>query len=112
MVEVKLRPGVHGCITLPLAILSLGLIPLVMRMGEKHFIARMDDVGFETRGGMRVAWSEVERVQRTVGKVQGMKMSDELVVYTTKGRASLPTWRIDNNDEAIAFFTRHAPAAG
>ena len=112
MVEVKLRPGVHGCITWPLAIATLGVVPLLMRMGEKHFIARMDDDGFETRGGMRVAWNEVERVQRLVGKVQGMKMSDELLVFTARGRASLPTWRIENGDEALAFFTRHAPAAG
>ena len=90
MVEVKLRPGVHGCVTLPLAILSLGLIPLLMRKGEQHFIAHMDEQGFTTRGGLRVAWSEVERVQRTVGKVQGMKMSDELLVFSPKGRASLP----------------------
>ena len=112
MVEVKLRPGVHGCIMWPLAIATLGLVPLLMRMGEKHFIARMDDSGFETRGGMRVAWSEVERVQRTVGKVQGLKMSDELLVFTAKGRASLPIWRIENGEEALAFFSGHAPAAG
>ena len=112
MVEVKLRPGVHGCIFWPLAIMSLGLIPLAMRMGEKHFIARMDDSGFETRGGTRVAWSEIEHVQRTVGKVQGMKMSDELLVFTAKGRASLPTWRIENGEEALAFFANHAPPAG
>jgi hypothetical protein len=109
MVEVELRPGVHGCVTLPLAIMTLGLVPLLMRMGEKHFIARMDEQGFETRGGLRVAWSEIERVQRTVGKVQGMKMSDELVVFTSKGRVSLPVWRTENAGEALAWFTSHAP---
>jgi hypothetical protein len=109
MVEVRLRPGVPGCVTVPLAIMTLGLVPLLMRKGERHFIARMDEEGFETRGGTRIAWSEVERVQRTVGKVQGMKMSDELVLHTRKGRASLPTWRTVNADEALAYFQSHAP---
>ena len=112
MVEVKLRPGVHGCITLPLAIMTLGLVPLLMRKGEQHFIARMDEQGFETRGGLRVAWGEIERVQRTVGKVQGVKMSDELLVFTPKGRASLPLWRTENAEEALAWFASRAPAAG
>jgi hypothetical protein len=111
MVEVQLRPGVHGCVTLPLAVMSLGLVPLLMRLGERHFIARMDESGLETRGGTRIAWNEIERVQRTVGKVQGMKMSDELLVFSPKGRASLPVWRTENAEEALAFFLGHAPQA-
>ena len=109
MIEVRLRPGVPGCITIPLAIMTLGLVPLLMRRGERHFIARMDAEGFETRGGTRIAWNEVERVQRTVGKVQGMKMSDELVLHTGKGRASLPTWRAENAEEALAYLQHHLP---
>ena len=112
MVEVQLRPGVHGCIFWPLAILSLGLVPLAMRLGERHFIARMDEAGFETRGGTRFAWSDVERVQRTVGKVQGVQMSDELIVYTKRGRASLPSWRIVNGEDALSYFLAHAPSGG
>jgi len=107
--EVDLRPGVHGCIYWPLAVMSLGLIPLVMRMGERHFIARMDEHGFETRGGARYAWSDIARVQRTVGKVQGVKMSDELLVFTGKGRVSLPSRRIVNGEEATSYFLAHAP---
>ena len=112
MVEVQLRPGVHGCIFWPLAILSFGLVPLAMRLGERHFIARMDEQGFETRGGARFAWSDVQRVQRTVGKVQGVQMSDELIVFTGKGRASLPSWRISNGEESLAYFLAHAPSGG
>ena len=109
MVEVRLRAGVPGCVTIPLAIMSLGLVPLLMRFAERHFIARMDEEGFETRGGKRIAWNEVERVQRTVGKVQGRQMSDELLLYTKKGRASLPTWRTENAGEVLPYFLAHAP---
>ena len=37
MVEVQLRPGVHGCIFWPLAILSLGLVPLAVIPGMHAF---------------------------------------------------------------------------
>ena len=107
--EVRLRPGVPGCITIPLAILTFGLLPLAMRMAEKHFIARVDATGFESRGGTRVAWTEVQRVERFVGKVQGLKMSDEFLFYTPKGRFSLPFWRMENPQEVMAFIEAHVP---
>ena len=111
MIEVQLRPAVPGCVTIPLALLSLGLIPLMTRRAERHFIARMDDAGFETRGGKRIAWSEVERVQRAIGKVQGVEMSDELILFTPRGRASLPVWRMENAGEAVAYLVAHEPRA-
>jgi hypothetical protein len=37
VIEVQLRPGVSGCVTVPLGCLTLGLVPLLMRQGEKHF---------------------------------------------------------------------------
>jgi hypothetical protein len=109
VVEVRLVPGVHGCISVPLAILTLGLLPILMRMGERHFIARVHAAGFESRGGARVAWSELQRVERVVGKVRGMRMSDEYLFYTTKGRFSLPSLRMDNAQEVMTFIEAHAP---
>ncbi|WP_114952602.1 hypothetical protein [Sphingosinicella terrae] len=111
MLEVKLRPGVHGCIYWPLAVISLGLIPLAMKSAEKHFIARMDEEGLWTRGGRRIAWGEIERLERTVGKVQGIKMSDEVLVFTRQGRVSLPMWRMENMEEALVYFGAHSPVA-
>ncbi len=39
-------------------------------------------------------------------------MSDELLVHTSAGRFSLPTWRIDNAGEALAYFAGKEPKAG
>jgi hypothetical protein len=36
-------------------------------------------------------------------------LSDELVVVTRTGRASLPSWRVVNGEETTAFFLAHAP---
>jgi len=107
--DVDFKPPMNGCLMALVTVLTLGLYPLLRRMGEQHFIRRMDEEGFETRGGARFAWSEVRRVQRTVGKVQGVALSDELILFTDRGRASLPTWRAANAEAAVDYLLRHAP---
>lgn len=107
--EVDLQPPMNGCLISLVTVLTLGLYPLLRDMGEKHFIRRMDEAGFETRGGTRIAWDEVRRVERTVGKVQGVALSDELILHTARGRASLPSWRAANASEAQEFLMRHVP---
>ena len=109
--EVRLKPGVPGCVTVPLAVMTLGLVPLLMRQGERHFISRMDEEGFETRGGTRVLWSEVTRIQRVLGTMKGVKLSDEVQLHSRHGKASLPTWRAENGEEALAFLLARIPAA-
>src|SRR4051812_12816844 len=96
VIEVQLRPGVHGCVTVPLGCMSLGLVPLLMRYGEGHFIRRMDEAGVETRNGKRYAWSEfgrIERVRSRMGSGSSGSLSDEYLLYATGGRVSLPIWR-------------------
>ena len=107
--EIDLRPPMNGCLLALVTVLTLGLYPLLRRMGEGHFIRRMDETGFETRAGKRFAWNDVRRVQRTLGKVQGVALSDELVLFTDQGRASLPTWRAGNAEGAVDYLLRHAP---
>jgi hypothetical protein len=127
MIEVQLRPGVPGCVTMPLGCLSLGLIPLLMRWGERHFARRMDQVGVETRSGKKIAWSEftsIKRAQGIVGpgrRVLRVNVSDDLYSPTThamsdeywlespQGRVSVPFWRTVNGDDVRAFTLAHMP---
>jgi hypothetical protein len=109
--EIDLQPPMHGCLLALVTLLTLGLYPLLRKIGERHFIRRMDEAGFETRGGKRIAWSEVRRVQRTVGKVKGVALSDEMILFTDRGRASLPTWRAANAGAAQDYLLRHVPRA-
>jgi hypothetical protein len=64
MIEVQLRPGAPGCLTVPLGCLTLGLVPLLMRMNQRHFAWRMDEQGIETRGGKLIGWSEFTSIKR------------------------------------------------
>ena len=93
--EVTLRPAPMGCLRLGLGIISLGLIPLLLRSRERHFIWRMDDAGFETRGGKRIAWTDVTSVRRVQGRMGGAVLSDELLISTRHGEVSLPLWRAE-----------------
>jgi hypothetical protein len=108
-VEVTLRPPLRGCLMVLLAVITLGAYPLMRRVLERPFIARMDDEGFETRAGKRVAWSEVTQIKHVVGEVSGAKLSDEYVVRSSKGRSTLPVWRATNGMEALDYLIQRAP---
>ena len=128
MIEVELRPGVPGCVTLPLALLSLGAIPLLMRWNERRFVRRMDEHGVETRGGKRIAWQEFTRIERAQSSMRtgrtalrtsisddiyapkGHGLSDEYLLESPRGRVSVPLWRARNRDEVRAFTLTHLPA--
>ena len=107
--EVTLRPAPMGCLRLMLGIMSLGLIPLLLRMRERHFIWRMDDAGFETRGGRRIAWTEVTAVRRVQGRMGGAVLSDELLVSTRQGTVSLPLWRAEQPAAVREYALRRLP---
>lgn len=128
MIEVQLRPEVPGCLTLLLAGLSLGLVPILMRWNERHFARRMDEDGVTTRGGRRIAWSEVTAIRRAQGIVRpGRRVlevrytddlytrasrvtSDEYLLESPKGRVSVPFWRAANGEALRAFTLEHVPA--
>jgi hypothetical protein len=127
MIEVQLRPGVPGCVTMPLGCLTLGLVPLLMRWGERHFARRMDQLGVETRAGKTIAWSEFTSIKRAQGivrpgrRVLRVNVSDDLYSPTThvtsdeywlespKGRVSVPFWRAANGDAVREFTLAHIP---
>jgi len=109
-VEIDLRPPLHGCLIALLGLMTLGLYPLLRRMGERHFIRRMDEEGLETRGGKRIPWAAVTAVQRRQGVMGSAVLSDEMLLETARGRVSLPLWRAGNAEEALAYLLRRLPA--
>jgi hypothetical protein len=114
MIDVQLRPGVHGCITVPLGCLTLGLMPLLQHLGERHFIRQMDEQGVVTRGGTRIAWDEFKHVRRVVSKMGNSSagsMSDEYILDSPRGRVSLPLWRTSNAQEVRDYALAHVSAS-
>jgi hypothetical protein len=107
--EVQLRPPFHGCLIAFATVFSLGLYPLIRRQAEGRFIRRMDDQGVETRAGTRIAWSEFTSVRRVAANVSGVRMSEECLLESKRGRVSLALWRIERPDDALAYLSRRLP---
>lgn len=107
--EVKLRPPFHGCLIAMISLMTLGLYPLLRRMLEKRFIARMDDAGVQLRSGRRIAWANFTSVERVTTSMHGARLSDEYVLRGQEGRASLPLWRAENAAEARDYLLRRLP---
>ena len=118
VIEVQLRRGVRGCVWYPVGCLTLGLAPLLARLGERHFVRRMDEHGVETRGGKRIAWSQITNITLTRGVVGagpsvygggGSTVSSEYILTSPQGKASIHLWRTATQDEVRAFTLAHVP---
>ena len=107
--EVTLRPAPFGVLRGCLGIMTLGLIPWMLRRQQGRFIARMDDTGFETRGGKRMAWADVRSIRRVQGTMNGRVLSDELQLETPRGTVSLPVWRAEDPAAVRDFALRRLP---
>ena len=51
----------------------------------------------------------MRRAQRRVGKVQGVALSDGVLLFTEQGRASLPTWQAGNAEAPVDYLLRQVP---
>ncbi|MCC7426952.1 MAG: hypothetical protein IT557_08620 [Alphaproteobacteria bacterium] len=107
--EITLRPPFHGCLIAMISLATLGLYPLLRRMAERRFIARMDDAGVELRSGRRMAWGDFTSIERVTASMHGAQLSDEYVLRGPAGRASLPLWRAGNAAEARDYLLRRLP---
>jgi hypothetical protein len=99
----------NGCLFAFFALMTLGTVPLLLRMGEWHFIRRMDDAGLETRGGRRIAWSDVTGIRRVIGTMNGAQIANEIIVRASRRKASLMLSRCINGAEAEAYLLGHVP---
>ncbi len=109
MIEVRLRPSVPGCVTMPLGCLTLGVFPLLTRLSERHFVCRMDESDVETRSGKRIAWDEITSITRVRSTMYGATLANEYILTSPQGRISIPLWRTVNAEEVQAYTLDHVP---
>ena len=107
--EVRLRRQPVGYVYWPSSLITFGLFALLISLGERHFAVRMETVGVLTRGGTRIAWNEITGLNRTKGILNGGVLSDEYPLKSSKGKVSLPMWRVENAREATDYLVAHLP---
>lgn len=109
--DVPLHRATSGCLWWPAVIASFGLVLLITKMVERSFVARMDDDGFTTRGGKRIAWREVTSVRRVQTLLNGRLASDALRLTSARGSVSLPLSRTDNPAAVYDYAISRLPAS-
>jgi hypothetical protein len=94
----------------PLQIVTLGLLTLLLRTGERHFPRRMDEDGVETRGGKRIRWAEITRAHpvRYISIGLGV-LAEEILFDAPTGRFSLHSRRILNYKEVAQYAWQRVP---
>jgi hypothetical protein len=117
MIEVQMRRGVAGCIWYPLGCLTLGLVPLIARWGQRGFARRMNEQGIETRGGKWVPWAQITGIRRAQTRVGGPSVYGGggrtayygYVLTSPQGNVEIPLSHAANEEEVRAFTLAHLP---
>jgi hypothetical protein len=91
------------------AVATVGVYPLIRMRVERRYVHEMDDAGFVTRAGTRVAWSAITRVRHISREMDGRVMSEEYEIRSPQGRSCLPISRIGNVREVLDYFIQRVP---
>ena len=107
--EVKLRPVPWDWVRVLVAIATLGLFPLARRFGRRRMIWRMEDRGFQTRGGTLIAWTQVTKLRRIKADLGAVSLLDEFRLSTKRGRAYVSLRRAQEPDAVCKYLLLHLP---
>ena len=110
--DIKIRP-LGGCMQVFLAVMTLGVAPLAIWLGERNWPKRVDEQGLETRGGKRIAWNEFTKVTRVITQVTRGSSSgvESFQLDSKQGKVSLVVYRLENGEQVFDYIWRHLPDA-
>lgn len=101
-IEVEVVP-MSGCALTVLAVLSLGIVPLVLRSTERNWPRRMDAEGFSTRAGRSYRWAEIRRLRHVVTIVNHVR-TERFDLETDQGPvAAIVEHRLRNGSRVLDF---------
>jgi hypothetical protein len=107
--EVKNRSTLPGCLYWLCTLWTLGLFPLILKWGEGHLAKYVDDDGVTVRSGKRYKWSEFTGVKRVQVRVEGIEASDEILLYSPRGKVSFHYRRMLEAQKVVDYALRHLP---
>ena len=108
--EVQITRRPNGCIFFFLGLLTLGLVPLLLRGREAVFVVRMDDNGVTTKGGKIIPWSDFKKAAYSKYRIRnGGTILEEYNFKTSKGSVNFFSNRMKNFDQAIDYVWTKIP---
>jgi hypothetical protein len=108
--EIKIKP-LGGCVSIILAILTLGIAPLAIWISERGWPKLVDEQGLVTRGGKRIAWAEFTRASRVLTQVtRGSSSTVEYYeLFSPRGKVVVVAYRLENGQQVFDYIWQHLP---
>ena len=108
MLEVRTRDR-KGCLWLTGNVLSLGVLPLVMRANERQLPAQLTDTEMVLRNGKRIPWGDFTRAESLKVYLGSAYVGTRWVLKHRGGKVMLGTERLEDSDRVMEFILRHLP---
>lgn len=98
-----------GCLMTTASVLSLGVLPLLMRMHYNQLPATLTEDGMVLRNGRHIRWSDFTRVKGTRIFVNQTYIGTAWVLKHAGGKVQIRTDNLANADEVMQFILSHVP---
>ena len=108
--EVKIKP-LPGCLQIVLAVLTLGVAPLMAWLNQRQWPKLVDDQGLVSRGGSRIAWAEFTKITRVITNIgrSGGKTEHYELRYP-KGKIVVAEYRLVDGEQVFDYIWQRLPA--
>ncbi len=105
--DVQLAPP--GCLHRMATVLSLGLLPVLLRSQHRQYPATLSDDAVILRNGAKIPWIAFTRFKATDVHVQGMHMNTLYEMWYPGGRVHFAARQIQDADAVVTFILAHLP---
>ncbi|MBK8794105.1 MAG: hypothetical protein IPN59_13505 [Holophaga sp.] len=109
--EVKIIP-LNGCMQVFLAVMTLGVAPLMVWLNERSWPKSVDEQGLLTRGGVKIPWSDFSKITRVVTRIGNTSSTTEhFELVHPKGKVVVTVYRLENGQKILDYIWQRLPAA-
>ena len=108
--DVEIIP-IAGCVRVFLALVTLGVAPLMGWLNERQWPKSVDEQGLVTRGGTQIAWDEFTKITRVITNIGGTGAKTEhFELRSPKGRVVVAPYRLQGGDQVFDYIWQRLPA--
>ncbi len=100
-----------GCMGQIGAVLSLGLLPLLLRSQQTQYPATLSADSMILRNGTKIPWHAFTRFKATDVHVNGVYMNTLYELWHTDGRVHFSSHQVQDADAVVKFIVTHLPPA-
>ncbi len=108
--DVKIK-AVPGCMQFFLAVVTLGIYPLMAWLNLRNWPKSLDDQGLVTRAGTRIAWSAFTKITKVITDIQrGAAKTEHFELTYPKGKVIVAPYRLEDGGQVFDYVWQRLPA--